>query len=365
MDIFSSMPRAIPPIIPNCQNCGHPFQAQEKFCPHCGQKRQHLQSIWEMLEEFFSNLLSYDSKFYRSFVPFLFRPGFLTTEFIAGRRQRYVHPMRLYLVVSLLFFLTIGGNLDEIAHSRNAQSMSFWLLGSEFFYDIKASQDSILLYLSQGDTDSSTRVKMQLHRIAAYQDSIAQEVARLQAKPEPYNFSSAVFMAKAQNISSPDSLMRTNGLKDNIFNKLFAKQALRLAQSNASELISYAFSKISTITILMIPVLAFILKLMYIRRKRRYTEHLVFGLHLHAFIFLIIMISLLTINWLVLSEEVQEQIALGAVLVFLIYVYAALWRVYRQGWLKTFVKFWMIGAMYNTAFFMVFALGLLASVLFF
>jgi len=359
------MPRLKPPAIPNCQNCGHPFQAQEKFCPYCGQKRQHLQSVWEMLEEFFSNLLSYDSKFYRSLLPFLFRPGFLTTEFIAGRRQRYVHPMRLYLVVSLLFFLTIGGNLDEIAHSRNAQAMSFSLLGSRDFYNISACQDSIVLYLSQGDSDSSARIKKQLYKIAAYQDSIAQEVQRLQERPEPYNFSSAVFMAKAKNISNPDSLMQATGLSDNFFNKLMAKQSLRLAQTNASELMVYAFSKISTITILMVPVLAFILKLLYWRRKRRYTEHLIFGLHLHAFIFLLIMLSLVVINWLSLSKALQEQIGLGAVLVFLVYVYAALWRVYRQGWFKTFVKFWMIGAMYNTAFFMVFALGLLMSVLFF
>jgi predicted nucleic acid-binding Zn-ribbon protein len=91
---------------PTCLNCGYIFQSEEhnNFCPSCGQKNQKLLTLKETLEEFVGSIFSYDSKVYQSLLPFIFKPGKLTKEFIRGRRTHYIHPIRLYLVISLLYF---------------------------------------------------------------------------------------------------------------------------------------------------------------------------------------------------------------------------------------------------------------------
>ncbi len=58
--------------------------------------------------ELLDDVISWDSRFWRTLLPLMFRPGFLTAEFIVGRRARYVSPFRLYLIVSFLLFLVIS-----------------------------------------------------------------------------------------------------------------------------------------------------------------------------------------------------------------------------------------------------------------
>lgn len=85
-------------------NCG--AEAIGPYCSRCGQKRQsRILPLRGILSEAFEDYFSFDNRMIRTLRPFLFRPGFLTHEYIAGRRIRYVPPFRLYLIVSLLQFL--------------------------------------------------------------------------------------------------------------------------------------------------------------------------------------------------------------------------------------------------------------------
>jgi hypothetical protein len=86
-----------------CANCG--ARLEGRFCHHCGQKVMATRlSVGELGEEALDQLLSLDGKVLRTLQLLLFRPGMLTTEFLAGRRVQYVSPLRLYLLCSLLFF---------------------------------------------------------------------------------------------------------------------------------------------------------------------------------------------------------------------------------------------------------------------
>ncbi len=91
----------------NCRNCGEALGGQ--YCSHCGQRegRGDL-SFGAVLGELLDDVISWDSRFWRTLLPLMFRPGFLTAEFIAGRRARYVPPFRLYLIVSFLLFLVVS-----------------------------------------------------------------------------------------------------------------------------------------------------------------------------------------------------------------------------------------------------------------
>src|SRR5262249_35655867 len=91
---------------PSCANCGADVAA--RFCCPCGQKHEHaLHSIWHVTREVTEDLTHAGSRLWSTMLALLFKPGFLTREFIAGRRVRYLPPLRLYLVLSVLFFLVL------------------------------------------------------------------------------------------------------------------------------------------------------------------------------------------------------------------------------------------------------------------
>ena len=88
----------------HCDNCGRELSGE--YCSHCGQRaRDPIVSIGEFINEALNGLFSVDSRIWRTILPLLIQPGALTTEYIAGRRERYLPPFRTYLVVSLLFFM--------------------------------------------------------------------------------------------------------------------------------------------------------------------------------------------------------------------------------------------------------------------
>lgn len=92
-----------------CRNCGHTHaEPDAKFCANCGQEtKEHLPGFWEYLHELVTHYVALEGKLWRTLWYLFTRPGFLTVEYFAGRRQRYIRPLRLYFSVSIVFFLLI------------------------------------------------------------------------------------------------------------------------------------------------------------------------------------------------------------------------------------------------------------------
>jgi hypothetical protein len=99
------------PAPEHCANCGAAIAGE--YCSACGQRVEpHIHSVWGFLREATESLTHADSRLWRTLGSLLVRPGFLTREFLQGRRARYLPPFRLYLVVSVLFFVVaslLGG----------------------------------------------------------------------------------------------------------------------------------------------------------------------------------------------------------------------------------------------------------------
>lgn len=102
---------------PNCRNCGAALAGE--YCGRCGQREgRGDRGFAALLGELAGELFDWDSRFWRTLWPLLVRPGFLTAEYIAGRRARYVAPLRLYLIISffMFLFLSLGaGNTIRVA----------------------------------------------------------------------------------------------------------------------------------------------------------------------------------------------------------------------------------------------------------
>ena len=96
-----------------CKNCNTPLK--DLYCYKCGQKDRNLLSVKEMFSEFTDNIFSFDSRFFITLKYLLLRPGYLTLEYWLGKRSTYLPPIKLYLVLSVLFFLLVSNLREEEA----------------------------------------------------------------------------------------------------------------------------------------------------------------------------------------------------------------------------------------------------------
>ena len=102
-DVASPAAATVPPP---CRNCGS--DAPGAYCPSCGQEtRTRLPTFAQFMRDAAGRYVALDGKWWRTLGALIFRPGFLTREYLAGRRRRYVRPSRLFLVASLLVFAVL------------------------------------------------------------------------------------------------------------------------------------------------------------------------------------------------------------------------------------------------------------------
>lgn len=94
--------RTVPAYV-HCKNCGEKLLGM--YCHRCGQYALDIrQPFWKYIRQYFENVYQFDSKIWQTLYLLFRRPGFLTQEFNAGKINSYVHPFRLYMCVSVVFF---------------------------------------------------------------------------------------------------------------------------------------------------------------------------------------------------------------------------------------------------------------------
>lgn len=92
-----------------CLNCGTQISDDSNFCSKCGQVNDtNRLSLKQYFSEYLSGFFNFDNRFLKTVTPLLFKPGFVTKEYIKGKRIKYVNPFQLYLHITILFFLMIG-----------------------------------------------------------------------------------------------------------------------------------------------------------------------------------------------------------------------------------------------------------------
>ena len=286
-------PAYTPPAAPAaCPNCGHGFAGPTpRFCTECGQEtRVKPPTVGEFLQQFGGAYLSTEGALWRTLKLLLFKPGELTRQYLAGRRKHYVLPLRLYLTISLvvLLLLRVFGSgpvqleMDTPAQSAPASAGNAGTGGTTVTPDTdgQPARKATISILGEGDIGF--------------------------------------------------------GLKDGVFycNQMpqwVCKRAQRRLdiepKAVASEVESYkdrVVGNVGAALFLLLPSFALWMKLAYWNRRLRYTEHLVFALHVHAFWFMAFALAFAGVTWLT---------ALGCAAVP-IYTLLAMKRVYggRLAW---------------------------------
>src|SRR4029077_9364095 len=106
-----------PKALSLCANCG--AELHGSHCYACGQPvKGMIRPLSSMLHDVADTILNIDSRIFRTLLPLYFRPGFLSNEYFAGRRVRYVTPFRLYFFLSVAAFLLIQWSLDSLDMSK-------------------------------------------------------------------------------------------------------------------------------------------------------------------------------------------------------------------------------------------------------
>ena len=85
-----------------CLNCGAPLAGP--FCHACGQRDQPIDlPAREIARGALGDVFAWDGRFWATVRLLLRQPGFLSAEWADGRRARYIPPLRLYVIATLLY----------------------------------------------------------------------------------------------------------------------------------------------------------------------------------------------------------------------------------------------------------------------
>jgi hypothetical protein len=292
-----------------CPNCGAALSTvpgHSNFCPSCGQENHDMNvPVSHLLTEVFETIFHFDSKSIRTLWALALKPGFLTSEFMSGRRARYVTPIRLYIFISFVFFLLLSfrsGHRDEPVETA-AQRTSTVNLGITF-YGITSNE--------------------------------------LQGLRE----------------SQIDSLMQVRNIQLTALNKYVVYQMARTQNGGDGDFIHLIIKTFSYMIFLLMPFFGFLIYVFHRKRARHYIGTLVFSLHFHSFAFFALSILLLLGRIPGLSP-----ITLIAPIILASYLFLCLRSVYGGSRLSTLLKTMTIGALYIVAVAALFLLTVFASVI--
>lgn len=296
-----------------CSNCDHPVDG--KFCTNCGQSAKDFhRPFFSVVSESLGDALSLDNKFFHTLVPLFVRPGYLTKEFMRGRRARYTPPFRLYLFLTFFAFLLVSHNHKPETESQ--KNLSF-----------KNSDGKEVNIMSLIDEIPENNIADTLKT-----DSLNKKIDTTKT-----NQSKSV----KNNRNYPTDL--TIGYQKIQGNESI-KNLVNMWRLNPALVLDNAFKKLSQTLLLILPLFALFLALFYIRRKHYLLEHLLISLNFHSFIFVIVIVSEL----LIMTEvKAIYPFAFYLYLLIPIQLFLALKFYYRQSWFKTFIKFLMLSFFYN------------------
>ncbi|MGM0581302.1 MAG: DUF3667 domain-containing protein [Bacteroidota bacterium] len=318
-----------------CLNCAEQLESDQNYCPNCGQENSDKKlPLGAFLKDFFSNYLSFDTILFKTLNPFIFRPGKLTKAFNEGKRRRYINPIRLYLIFSLFYFFMISLTVPKDLIDTGLRS----------FVNQKPTVDSLKVEELDSARAQQLIKKAEQDKAAEKEDSI-NKWATLKYWAADENLSDEEFESKLQGI----------GLDLEFISPAY-KRAILL---NSSMFTYQAIRNLPLMMFFFLPIFAFILYLLFMK-KRYYIEHLIHGLHLHAFAYFIYGLAILLLSLFSRS---------GGWIIFLSFIWVSTYsllsikRLYQNSWTKSIFKFFTLGFFYFMLLILGFALELYISFL--
>lgn len=370
----------------DCLNCG--ARVLGRYCQKCGQENlAPKESLWGMVHHFIGDITHFDGKFFSTLKILITKPGFLSAEYMKGKRVSYLNPVRMYVFTSAFFFLVFFSitsspkavqytedntpekdSISYSAHQRDSISHNTYLRDSIPFN--ARQRDSIINGLKKGLKKDSANSDY-LNQISLLKDTARKirplDLLPFKEKPADIDTKDVEYNSLAEYDSIQQSKPKTGRdgwlkrtLKKRYF-KLNDKYGREGYKQGTRDLIGVFLHKLPSLLFVSLPFFALILKLLYFRRKQYYyADHGIFSIHHYIFSFILMLFIFLLAELRNLSGWKFWDIM--QVIIFIswpVYLFKAMRRFYRQGFFKTFVKFLLlniIGLLVLTFLFMVFGL---------
>ena len=341
--------------ISDCLNCHQQLPVNATFCPNCGQKNTDgLISLKAFLQNFIDTVFNLDSRIFQT-VKWLCIPAKLTKEYFKGKHKAYYHPIRLYLVMSIIFFAT----LNFVSKKNDLVQIDFD--GDETSLEEQIAKEAhTIAFLEDIDTLSQQIVLFQDTTAKAALDSLKKVITK-RIQKDSFN----ITLAGEEKLFDYTDIVTLNGKElvekyeiKGFWNQIMTKQILHFVHDQTS-FSRQLINNFPLMLLAMMPFLALFMKLLYLRNNRFYVEHLVLNFHHHAFAFLLL--SLLAI----LPEVLMEIALIPVVITVFVFLYLTMKRYYGQGLGKTFLKFIIFNFLYLFSFLIVLSITFIISFLLF
>lgn len=326
-----------------CLNCG--AQVAGRYCQDCGQENvEPKESVWHFITHFFNDITHFDGKLLSTIKLLITKPGFLSSEYVAGKRVKYLNPIRMYLFLSFLLFSLVYllPSTNSNNHSNNAQN--------------KDSINKLPIAADTGKLINDTTLEKQISKKKSYtiysdkngtitsDTTIAQYVAEQNALPD----------------NKKDGWFKRYANKRFIIMRSYAKK--HKDDFVNDEFINHMQHKIPQVLFISIPIFAFILYLLYITKRKQYyfVSHGIFTLHLYSAMYLVL---ILTMPFQYFNSDIVDNIML--IIKFLIptvYLFIAMKRFYKQNGFITFIK-WLMVFTFSVIIFIVLGISLFINTL--
>ncbi|MCH2191690.1 MAG: DUF3667 domain-containing protein [Gammaproteobacteria bacterium] len=298
----------------NCPNCGAKIQGQ--FCFSCGQNHKGIDRyFWSLINEAFEGVFSFNSRAWKTTLYLWFKPGKLTQEYFANRRARYVSSLRLYLITSIVFFLVLS-------------------IQTNFFSNVNVAVNNDV------DQQLATEQEVKPKDMPSREDL----EARLDTK-----------------ISIPFLGEEKEKELGEAFDKKIV-EAFELGKERPNILIDKILDISPAAVFILLPVFALLVKLLYLRKKLFYTQHLVFVVHNQSFVFA--NLTLITLVGMLAGEASSSWLFAALMLWMFLYMPLSLKRVYAQSWLMTICKTLLLYFAYAVLFLFTWIMVVLFGVIF-
>ncbi len=331
---------------PDCLNCGTRLRGQ--YCGQCGQRaRSRLISLWELIRDAFGDLFELDSRLWRTLIPLLARPGRLTDDYLKGRRARYMPPFRMYLVLSLLFFLVAFFDprqefgllyADEQAAVEETSEAAMPEEVGEVLEDVEGEVREAL-------TDAG--IEIDDTAPAEGDDDAADAGPQVAFTIDDEEFDDDC------DVSEEDLEDLPPWLKRRLTKERLERICERTQIDDGASFVDALLDNIPAALIVLLPLMALVLKLLYPFSRRYYVEHLLFCVHFHAFFFLILSLQILfgrLVAWTPIPEAVGVLTIVATSFYIPVYLFVAMRKVYHQGRLLTFFKYLLLVISYVIGF---------------
>lgn len=276
------------PQYSNCMNCGEKLQGM--YCHKCGQYALDVkQGMWVYLKQFAENTYQFDGKIVQTLRFLVFNPGFLSCEFLKGKINSYVHPMRLYMFLSVVFF-----------------SFVLVLFSNVNVYDKFMANNKEL----QKELSLENIAEDKLNKDSLNQEVASAEMQKQLSKTNPL-LNLDLLTKKQDSNTDSDEIRRKSNL---IYREAFA----------------HISKYMPILLLLLIPVYGGILYFCYRKTHPDYMSHIVFAFHVHSFFLLLLCIDVLLIYY----QSWDTAILVSAIL-YLLYNMLAARTFYRRNWFSS------------------------------